>query len=115
MTHGSVRRATLSASLPILEAMRKQRNAVNSTLQRDSHIPDSALELLPTEQVARLTGLSESWFAHARLRGEGPKFTRIGTRVFYSRAALLEWSRSLTVEPPPRSIPRRRSVRGAQP
>jgi predicted DNA-binding transcriptional regulator AlpA len=48
---------------------------------------------LCTKQVARLTGLSPSFFEKARMRGRdnGPAWHRIGGRVRYRKSDLLAW------------------------
>lgn len=79
--------------------MRSRQNSQANNPSPVPNIPDSALECFDTEAAARLIGLSSSWLAHARIRGEGPPFLRIGGRVFYSRPALLSWLTSNTVQP----------------
>jgi len=49
------------------------------------------LRYFTTAQVAAYTGLSESYFEKARLRGDGPPFIKIGTRVLYDVRLLDEW------------------------
>lgn len=38
-----------------------------------------------TRQMAEYTGMSESWLEKARLRGGGPKFCRVGSKILYDR------------------------------
>ena len=45
-------------------------------------------DLLTTPQVAGDYPISKSWLAHARLRGDGPKFHRWGGKVLYRRSAI---------------------------
>lgn len=49
------------------------------------------LRYLNTAQVAVYTGLSESFFEKARLRGDGPPFIKIGARVLYAMHSVDEW------------------------
>ena len=44
-----------------------------------------------TEQVAFRTGLSASYFEKARVRGDGPPFIKIGSRVLYSSDRVDGW------------------------
>lgn len=46
---------------------------------------------LNTAQVAAYTGLSESFYEKARVRGDGPPFIRIGSRVLYAKHCVDEW------------------------
>ena len=39
--------------------------------------------LLNTEKAADYLGVSKSWIDHKRLKGEGPRATRIGRKVMY--------------------------------
>ena len=43
-------------------------------------------QLLSEEQIARRLGMSNSWLRKARVSGGGPKFVKIGKRVFYRDA-----------------------------
>ncbi len=79
--------------------MHNRKTASRSEPPAIANIPDSALECFDTAAAARLVGLSTSWLAHARIRGEGPPFVRIGSRVFYSRPALLAWLTGNTIDP----------------
>lgn len=73
---------------------------------------------LDTRQAAEYMGISASWLAHARMRGEGPVWISIrGTRIVrYEVADLDDWLSSMKVasgkslEPPPftDNAPRRR-------
>ena len=64
---------------------------INSTERAD--------ELIRTEDVARLLGLTEGTMANQRSRGEGPPFIRIGRAVRYSRRAVTAWIEANTVTP----------------
>jgi excisionase family DNA binding protein len=49
-------------------------------------------EHLNTEQAAEYLGVSESWLAGSRVRGDGPPFYRLGRAVRYIRSALDAWA-----------------------
>ena len=49
--------------------------------------------LTPKETADRLR-VSLSWLAKARMRRDGPPFTRVGRNVRYADAALIQWMRS---------------------
>lgn len=65
----------------------------------NSHASAHADEWLCTKQVARLTGLSTSYFEQARLRGRsyGPPWHKIGARVRYRLSEVLAWLESCRV------------------
>ena len=50
--------------------------------------------LLTPKEAAHFLSVSGSWLAKARMRGDGPPFTRVGRNVRYSEAALIQWMRS---------------------
>lgn len=54
---------------------------------------------LDTRQAAAYMGLSASWLAHARMRGEGPAWIPVtGTRIVkYEQADLDDWLASMKV------------------
>ena len=52
--------------------------------------------LLTPLETAQLLGVSLSWLAKARLRGDGPRFVKIGRSVRYREEAVLEFIRSRT-------------------
>jgi excisionase family DNA binding protein len=54
-------------------------------------------EHLTTEQAAEYLGVSESWLAGSRVRGDGPPFYKLGRAVRYIRATLDEWMREREV------------------
>ena len=56
------------------------------------HAPAAVL-LTPCETAERLK-VSLSWLAKARMRGDGPPFIRVGRRIRYGEAALLQWMKS---------------------
>lgn len=47
--------------------------------------------LLKAKDAADFLRVSESWLAKARMRGDGPEFTKLGRSVRYSEGALREW------------------------
>lgn len=53
-------------------------------------------KLLTAEQAAAFLCVSESWLAKARLRGDGPRFLKIGRSVRYGTAHLRDFVRSRT-------------------
>ena len=51
-------------------------------------------DFLTTEDAACLIGKSADWLQRTRKparKGEGPPWYRVGGRVFYARADVLEW------------------------
>ena len=49
-------------------------------------------EHLSTEQAAEYLGVSASWLAASRVRGDGPPFYKLGRTVRYVRTALDAWA-----------------------
>jgi predicted DNA-binding transcriptional regulator AlpA len=47
--------------------------------------------LLTAKETAGRLKVSTSWLAKARMRGDGPPFTKIGRAIRYSEAALIQW------------------------
>jgi len=70
--------------------------ATNTSELRGAH-RDHALDrlLLPTE-ASEVLGVSLSWLAKARLRGDGPPFTKIGRSVRYPQSGLRDFVKVLT-------------------
>ena len=54
-------------------------------------------EHLTTEQAAEYLGVSESWLAGSRVRGDGPPFYKLGRAVRYIRSTLDAWVREREV------------------
>jgi predicted DNA-binding transcriptional regulator AlpA len=50
---------------------------------------------IPAE-TANLLGLSLSWLAKARLRGDGPRYVKIGRAVRYPESAIRDYLRART-------------------
>jgi predicted DNA-binding transcriptional regulator AlpA len=51
-------------------------------------------EFLNTSAAVKLIKLSASTLTKLRLTGEGPEYLKIGRRVVYARASLLDWMRA---------------------
>jgi excisionase family DNA binding protein len=51
----------------------------------------TAKEILTTKEAAALLGCSRQLLEGARVRGDGPPFSRIGRLIRYRRSTLLEW------------------------
>ncbi len=52
--------------------------------------------LLHPRDAAKILGVSESWLAKARLRGDGPAYVKIGRSVRYRDSALRDYIRART-------------------
>jgi predicted DNA-binding transcriptional regulator AlpA len=50
--------------------------------------------LLHSRDAAKMLGLSISWLAKSRLRGDGPRYTKIGRAVRYPEPSLREYIKS---------------------
>jgi predicted DNA-binding transcriptional regulator AlpA len=50
--------------------------------------------LLHPKQAAEMMSLSVSWLAKSRLRGDGPRFVKIGRAVRYPLSGILEFIKS---------------------
>ena len=48
-------------------------------------------EYLNTRQAAELTNLSASTLNKLRLTGGGPRYLKLGRRVVYAQATLVDW------------------------
>jgi predicted DNA-binding transcriptional regulator AlpA len=58
-------------------------------------VPASALgKLLTPKEAAALWRVSDSFLAKARMRGDGPPYTKVGRSVRYSEADLLSWMKT---------------------
>lgn len=44
--------------------------------------------------AAKILGVSMSWLAKARLKGDGPRYVKIGRAVRYAESALREYIKS---------------------
>jgi predicted DNA-binding transcriptional regulator AlpA len=81
--------------------MREMKVTMTAPIERSgSLLPEP---LLTPEQTAKLLSASVSWLAKARLRGDGPRYVKIGRSVRYPRSYVLEYlrlrTRSSTSEP----------------
>jgi len=52
--------------------------------------------LLTPEQTAKMLCVSGSWLAKARLRGDGPRYVKIGRSVRYPKSYVQEYLRLRT-------------------
>jgi predicted DNA-binding transcriptional regulator AlpA len=50
--------------------------------------------MLHSRDAAKMLGLSISWLAKSRLRGDGPRYTKIGRAVRYPESSLREYIKS---------------------
>lgn len=50
--------------------------------------------LLHSRDAAKMLGLSISWLAKSRLRGDGPRYTKIGRAVRHPESSLREYIKS---------------------
>jgi hypothetical protein len=48
-------------------------------------------KLISTKEAAKRYGYSESYFAHARVNGDGPNYSKVGRSVRYDVAATDAW------------------------
>ena len=61
--------------------------------QRVSPLPPVG-RLFSAKEAAALWRVSESFLAKARMRGDGPPYTKVGRSVRYSEANLLSWMKT---------------------
>lgn len=54
----------------------------------------SAKEMLTTQDVMRLTGISETHLRNMRMRREIPYYKRTNKLVYYDRNEIMEWMRA---------------------
>jgi predicted DNA-binding transcriptional regulator AlpA len=47
--------------------------------------------LMHPRNAAKLLGVSQSWLAKARLRGDGPRYVKIGRAVRYPESSIREY------------------------
>jgi predicted DNA-binding transcriptional regulator AlpA len=50
--------------------------------------------LLTPKEAAHLLGMSLSWLAKARMRGDGPTFIQVGRSIRYAEPTLVQWIKS---------------------
>jgi predicted DNA-binding transcriptional regulator AlpA len=53
--------------------------------------PRNGFDLLPPNDVSDVTGASTVTLARWRRQGIGPRFVKLGRKVFYPRDALADW------------------------
>lgn len=63
-------------------------------MQSDYQPVHGQARLLNTREAAYWTGLSRSSIEKLRLRGDGPPFIKLGSRVLYDPADLAAWTAS---------------------
>jgi predicted DNA-binding transcriptional regulator AlpA len=69
--------------------------AADQTAEQKSHRVTNQPEcLLHCDEVSNRLGVSTSWLAKSRMRGDGPPYIRVGRSIRYSEAALLQWLKS---------------------
>jgi predicted DNA-binding transcriptional regulator AlpA len=76
-------------------------SSVHQYQRKDTDMTKTALAtsedlLLTPKEAATMLGVSVSWLAKARLRGEGPRFVKIGHAVRYPLSYLRDYIRSRT-------------------
>jgi predicted DNA-binding transcriptional regulator AlpA len=64
-------------------------------LKRETR-PTFGEQLRSPEDTARILDVSPSWLAKARMRGEGPRFVKIGRVVRYADSAIQDYIRART-------------------
>ena len=52
--------------------------------------------ILPPAEIAELLGVSLSWLAKSRLRGDGPRFVKVGRSVRYRESDVRDYIRART-------------------
>ncbi|WP_363800067.1 helix-turn-helix domain-containing protein [Lysobacter firmicutimachus] len=62
--------------------------------------PDAVepLDRMKVEQAAKYLGLAEQTLSNMRIQGRGPRYLKLGSRVFYTRADLDQYLRASIVE-----------------
>jgi hypothetical protein len=76
-----------SISLPDIGAAK----AATAIPQSKSIDPD---KLYPPKTTAEILNMSTSWLAKSRLRGDGPRYIKIGRSVKYEGRDLIEYRKS---------------------
>ena len=61
-------------------------NSISTTIDR----------LFTPAETAKLLGLSLSWLAKARLRGDGPRYVKVGRLVRYPESAIRDYLKART-------------------
>ena len=56
-------------------------------------------DLMTRQQAADYLGVTPQALSQMNVRGQGPRFVRIGRSVLYRRNDLLEWIESRVVDP----------------
>ena len=50
--------------------------------------------LLTPKEATQCLGVSSSWLAKSRMRGDGPPFIKVGRNVRYTQAGITQWIKS---------------------
>jgi 3-hydroxymyristoyl/3-hydroxydecanoyl-(acyl carrier protein) dehydratase len=50
--------------------------------------------VLTAKEAARILKVSVSWLAKARMRGDGPVYSKVGRAIRYTELALQQWMKS---------------------
>ncbi len=61
--------------------------------------------VLTAPETAAIFGVTLSWLAKARMRGDGPAYIKVGQSIRYSEVALQQWIRSRQLNSDDRSCP----------
>jgi hypothetical protein len=61
--------------------------------------PVSPERLLTIEQAQAVLPMSRAWFAQQRWRKSGPTYVKVGSRILYRCADLLEFAQQRMVKP----------------
>jgi hypothetical protein len=67
---------------------------VSATQDIGHHKAAASFVLLTPKETAIRLKVSLSWLAKARMRGDGPPFTKLGRAIRYSDVALQQWVKS---------------------
>jgi len=84
-----VERARVLAEACLKREVRSGVGARTRPLTSVESFPD--VELLTTEEAAKLTKMSRAWFERKRWEGLGPPYYRRGRTVRYVKYELLSW------------------------
>jgi hypothetical protein len=74
-------------SLPVVSAAK----STTAIAQIKAVDPD---KLYPPKAAAEILNMSTSWLAKARLRGDGPRYVKLGRSVKYEGRDLIEFRKS---------------------
>jgi len=66
------------------------------TLNNERSVTALIDQLLTPPQTGNLLGVSDSWLAKARLRGDGPRYVKVGRSVRYPKLYVQDYLRLRT-------------------